>query len=468
MFLARAGAALGVDLALGRDGSAPSSYQDVVEGRREDRQLHSLGHRRPRGRGHAARRPPLRRHRPRHAPPGAQGGGALLRGRQARTASTCPAGDLGHLPAATRSGCGATRWTTCWRWTSFRGCCMRTPFSLAQMVPKPYERIATSGTGQGLIEPLLVRAYLMHGQALPGGTSRGGSYAGGRTDLFTSGVVRHVVKADVASLYPSLMLTYKIGPRSDHLGAFLALLRELTTLRLAAQGRGAPPPARQPRGARHEAASGAMKQLINSFYGSLGTSFALFGDLDAAGEVTRRGREVLGPDAAGAGAARRPAGRGRHRRRAVQRPGLLDRGRRAAADRGDRRRPSRTASAWSTTAATPRCTATRKRTTSCSGTTGRSGWWAARSARVAASGTASSSCARRRRCCWQERFEELRGAVPGHGGSAARPRGADRGSLPLGDPLEEPGHLRARAAGARSSTRCCSGPAATAGRAATA
>ena len=36
-----------------------------------------------------------------------------------------------------------------------------------------------------------------------------------------------------------------------------------------------------------------MKQLINSFYGSLGTSFALFGDLDAAGEVTRRGREVL-------------------------------------------------------------------------------------------------------------------------------------------------------------------------------
>ena len=100
------------------------------------------------------------------------------------------------------------------------------------MVPKPYERIATSGTGQGLIEPLLVRAYLMHGQALPGGTSRGGSYAGGRTELFTSGVVRHVVKADVASLYPSLMLTYKIGPRSDHLGAFLALLRELTTLRL--------------------------------------------------------------------------------------------------------------------------------------------------------------------------------------------------------------------------------------------
>ena len=31
-------------------------------------------------------------------------------------------------------------------------------FALASMVPKPYERIATSGTGQGLIEPLMVRA----------------------------------------------------------------------------------------------------------------------------------------------------------------------------------------------------------------------------------------------------------------------------------------------------------------------
>src|SRR5581483_2474446 len=154
--------------------------------------------------------------------------------------------------------------------------------------------IATSGTGQGLIEPLLVRAYLTHGRALPGGSARGGSYPGARTELFTSGVVQHVVKADVASLYPSLMLTYKIGPRSDQSGVFLALLRELTTLRLQhkAEARRHPPGSHEAHA--HEAASGAMKQLINSFYGSLGTSFALFGDLDAAGEVTRRGRAVLG------------------------------------------------------------------------------------------------------------------------------------------------------------------------------
>ena len=171
---------------------------------------------------------------------------------------------------------------------------LRTSFGLAQMVPKPYERIATSGTGQGLIEPLLARAYLSRGQALPRSQTTGESYPGARTDLFTSGVVEHVVKADVASLYPSIMLAYGIGPRSDDLGVFLTLLRELTELRLhhKAEARRHPPGSRE--AVAHDAASGAMKQLINSFYGSLGTGFALFGDLRAAGEVTRRGREILG------------------------------------------------------------------------------------------------------------------------------------------------------------------------------
>ena len=171
---------------------------------------------------------------------------------------------------------------------------MGASFALASMVPKAYERVATSGTGQGLIEPLLARAYLQAGCALPRGQAAGATYAGGRTELFASGVVRHVVKADVASLYPSLMLAYEIGPAADHLGAFLALLRSLTSLRLEhkARARAAPPNSRER--AFHEALQAAMKQLINSFYGSLGTSFALFADLRAAAEVTRRGRDVLG------------------------------------------------------------------------------------------------------------------------------------------------------------------------------
>jgi DNA polymerase elongation subunit (family B) len=171
---------------------------------------------------------------------------------------------------------------------------MGASFALASMVPKAYERVATSGTGQGLIEPLLVRAYLQAGSALPRGQAAGASYAGGRTELFCSGVLRHVVKADVASLYPSLMLAFGIGPGADRLGAFLSLLRSLTRLRLEHKTRARQAPPGSHEQAFHEALQAAMKQLINSFYGSLGTSFALFADLRAAAEVTRRGRDVLG------------------------------------------------------------------------------------------------------------------------------------------------------------------------------
>lgn len=169
---------------------------------------------------------------------------------------------------------------------------MGASFALASIVPRPYERVATAGPAQGLIEPLLVRAYLRAGHALPRGRAAGAAFAGGRTELFASGLVRNVVKADVASLYPSLMLAYRIAPSGDSAGVFLDLLGELTRLRLEHKrlARQAPTPRER---TYHEALQGAMKVLINSFYGTLGTSFALFSDLHAAAEVTRRGRDLL-------------------------------------------------------------------------------------------------------------------------------------------------------------------------------
>jgi DNA polymerase elongation subunit (family B) len=292
-FLARRARALGVDLALGRDGSAPASYPDALKvGEKTDSFTRwAIAGREVVDTLHAVRRY-----------------GAIVR--DMRHQGLKEAARYFGVASVNREYVpGPEIWATfqhdpervrryalddVLEVDELSRLLLPTSFALAQMVPKPYERIATSGTGQGLIEPLLVRAYLTHGRSLPGGSSRGGSYPGARTELFTSGIVRNVVKADVASLYPSLMLTYKIGPRTDQSGVFLALLRELTTLRLQhkAEARRHPPGSHDAHA--HEAASGAMKQLINSFYGSLGTSFALFGDLEAAGEVTRRGRDVLG------------------------------------------------------------------------------------------------------------------------------------------------------------------------------
>jgi DNA polymerase elongation subunit (family B) len=169
-------------------------------------------------------------------------------------------------------------------------------FALAQMAPRRYERLADAGPATGVIDPLLVRAYVRAGHALPTHAAGDGTvHSGAALHLFTSGVVPRVVKADVASLYPSLMRAYRIGPARDGLGALLVLVDRLVEQRLAAKARAkAAAPGSSERNA-NEALSAAMKLLVNSAYGYLaaGDGLTRFADVHAANEVTRRGRETL-------------------------------------------------------------------------------------------------------------------------------------------------------------------------------
>ena len=57
--------------------------------------------------------------------------------------------------------------------------------------------------------------------------SDGTPHQGAALRLCHAGVAHRVVKADVASLYPSLMRQYRIGPRRDTLGVFLAIVDQL-------------------------------------------------------------------------------------------------------------------------------------------------------------------------------------------------------------------------------------------------
>ncbi len=169
-------------------------------------------------------------------------------------------------------------------------------FALAQMAPRRYERVADAGAATGVIDPLLVRAYLRAGMALPAHQpSDGTPHSGAALHLFATGVARRVVKADVASLYPSLMREYRIGPSRDHLGAMLALVDRLVELRLAAKANARAAPAASAERYTHEALSAAMKLVVNSAYGYLaaGGGLTRFADVHAANEVTRRGRETL-------------------------------------------------------------------------------------------------------------------------------------------------------------------------------
>ncbi len=172
------------------------------------------------------------------------------------------------------------------------------PFALASMAPRRYERLASAGPAMGILEPILVRAYLRARAALPARlnsqSGEQGLHEGGAVHLFATGVAEQVVKADVASLYPSLMRTFQIGPSSDRLGVFLSILGQLTDLRLAHKAAAKQALPGSVEANHHDATQAAMKILINSAYGYMGAgAMALFADNRAAGEVTQRGRAVL-------------------------------------------------------------------------------------------------------------------------------------------------------------------------------
>lgn len=169
-------------------------------------------------------------------------------------------------------------------------------FALAQMAPRRYERLADAGPATGVIDPLLVRAYVRSGAALPVHREGDGTqHSGAALHLFASGAAKRVVKADVASLYPSLMRSFRIGPKRDYLGVLLALVDRLVEQRLTAKAAGKAAPSGSVERFANEALSAAMKLLVNSAYGYLaaGGGLTRFADVHAANEVTRRGRETL-------------------------------------------------------------------------------------------------------------------------------------------------------------------------------
>lgn len=162
-------------------------------------------------------------------------------------------------------------------------------FLQTQMLPYSYQNVAVRGNATK-IDSLLIRAYLSSEESLPvPGEAR--AFAGGYTDMFITGVVDNVHHCDVRSLYPSLMLSRDIGPKTDRLKVFLKMLSVLKDFRLSAK--------KQMNDAKErdrnyfDALQSTFKVLINSFYGYLGFGQGRFSDFDAAENVTADGRELL-------------------------------------------------------------------------------------------------------------------------------------------------------------------------------
>jgi len=164
-------------------------------------------------------------------------------------------------------------------------------FLQTRIFPFSYQNIFVRGNATK-INALLIREYLRQRTSVPK-PGEAEAFAGGHTDVFRHGVVSPVVSCDVASLYPSILISNNLKPSADTLDIFLPLLRDLRNFRLEAKQRVliAEDPHQKD---YYEALQQTFKILINSFYGYLGTRLHNFADPQLAGEVTRRGREIIG------------------------------------------------------------------------------------------------------------------------------------------------------------------------------
>ncbi len=164
-------------------------------------------------------------------------------------------------------------------------------FLQARIFPFSYQNMFVRGNATK-INSLFLREYLRRRVSVPKPPGKAEQFEGGYTDIFRVGVVRNVIHCDVASLYPSIMLSYRIKPCSDSLGVFLPLLEELKTFRIQAKqvAQSATDPHLRD---YYQALQQTFKVLINSFYGYLGTELHQFADPGAAAQVTSLGREII-------------------------------------------------------------------------------------------------------------------------------------------------------------------------------
>ena len=95
------------------------------------------------------------------------------------------------------------------------------------------------------------------------------------------------LKIDVASLYPTIMLAYRVHSRKDYQQVALQWLKALTKQRLELKAKA------KAGDENAQILQEAMKVLINSLYGFYGTGGYAFNDMDAAAKVTEVGRKVL-------------------------------------------------------------------------------------------------------------------------------------------------------------------------------
>lgn len=165
-----------------------------------------------------------------------------------------------------------------------------TYFAQVKSFPMTLQEASLRGSANK-VELLFLEKYFHAKESLPEPVTVN-PFAGGFTKSYEFGVFKNVLHFDVASLYPSLLMVLGKNPKTDTLGCFIPLLKELRSYRLEYKKI-----ARETTDdllkREYEARQISYKILINSFYGYLGYYGARFSDGELAAQVTAKGRDLL-------------------------------------------------------------------------------------------------------------------------------------------------------------------------------
>ncbi len=291
-FLARRAATLGVRLALGRDGSEPVAVPDILQlpnrverfvrwrvaGREVLDTLHAV-------KRYTARSGDLRRHglkdvaryfgfaKPdREYVPGPEVWSTFKRDpdRVRRYA----ADDVHEADGISRTLLGV-------------------PFALASVVPRAYEQVAVDMSPLGTVDPVLVRAYLQAGRALPVPSPRGprGSQWMPRAELYVRGVVRPAARLEIRPLFPHVLAQMRARAQGDHLEALPAILTSL--LQEAAEAQASVPDIDDAANDGPSLRGRALAELAGLVPPYLATPGGFFSDAGLAARVLKQGRAAM-------------------------------------------------------------------------------------------------------------------------------------------------------------------------------
>lgn len=159
-------------------------------------------------------------------------------------------------------------------------------FYTVQSIPKSFQAVMESATGSQ-INSIMVRSYLQNSHSLPRASDK--VEFEGAISFGNAGIYNNVFKADVASLYPSIMREFKVyDKKKDPEGNFLKLVEYFTLERLKNKQL-----AKDTGKRYYKDLAESGKIFINSAYGFLGAPGLLFNSPENAALVTRKGREVL-------------------------------------------------------------------------------------------------------------------------------------------------------------------------------